>query len=44
MKVVPDVENFKYDYERNALVRENVHQVLNPEDATALAIALEIKD
>jgi electron transfer flavoprotein beta subunit len=43
VKVVPDVESFKYDYERNALARENVHQVLNPEDATALAIALEIK-
>jgi electron transfer flavoprotein beta subunit len=43
VKVVPDVESFKYDYERNALVRDNVHQILNPEDATALAIALEIK-
>jgi electron transfer flavoprotein beta subunit len=43
VKVVPDVESFKYDYGRNALVRENVHQLINPEDATALAIALEIK-
>ena len=42
-KMVPDVENFKYDYDRNVLVRENVHLVLNPEDATALAIALDIK-
>lgn len=42
-KFVPDVENFKYDYEKNVLVRDNVHLVLNPEDATALAHALAIK-
>lgn len=42
-KLVPDVENFKYDYERNVLVRDEVHQVLNPEDVTALALALDIK-
>jgi len=43
VKPVPDVENFRYDYERNVLVRENVHLVINPEDATALATALSIK-
>ncbi|MCG8478335.1 MAG: hypothetical protein MI724_04500 [Spirochaetales bacterium] len=43
VKPVPDVESFVYDYERNVLVRDGVHEVLNPEDATALAIALEIK-
>lgn len=42
-KLVPDVENFKYDYERNVLVRDGVHQVINPEDVTALALALDIK-
>jgi electron transfer flavoprotein beta subunit len=44
VKPVPDVETFKYDYERNVLVRHNVHQLINPEDATALALALEIKN
>lgn len=43
VKLVPDVENFKYDYERNVLIRSGVHQVINPEDATALALALSIK-
>ncbi|WP_455381787.1 electron transfer flavoprotein subunit beta/FixA family protein [Salinispira pacifica] len=42
-KLVPDVENFRYDYDRNVLVRDNAHQVINPEDATALALALDIK-
>ena len=42
-KLVPDVEDFRYDYERNVLVRDEVRQVLNPEDATALALALETK-
>lgn len=44
VKTVPDVENFKYDYEKNVLVRSGVHQLINPEDATALAFALSIKD
>lgn len=43
VKVVPDVESFEYDYERNVLVRDNVHLVINPEDATALAHALAVK-
>jgi electron transfer flavoprotein beta subunit len=43
VKPVPDVENFRYDYEKNILVRENVHLILNPEDTTALAFALSIK-
>jgi electron transfer flavoprotein beta subunit len=43
VKPVPDVERFVYDYERNVLVRDNVHLVINPEDATALARALEIR-
>lgn len=44
VKFVPDVESFKYDYEKNVLVRENVHLLVNPEDATALATALSIKE
>ncbi|MGC9313144.1 MAG: electron transfer flavoprotein subunit beta/FixA family protein [Sediminispirochaetaceae bacterium] len=43
VKLVPDVENFKYDYERNVLVRENVQLVINPEDASSLAFALSLK-
>ncbi len=42
--MVPDVENFKYDYDKNVLVRENVHLVLNPEDASALAVALKLRE
>ena len=44
VKLVPDVEHFKYDYERNVLIREHVPQVLNPEDVTALARAFNIKE
>ncbi|GLC31812.1 electron transfer flavoprotein subunit beta/FixA family protein [Clostridium omnivorum] len=43
-KFVPDVDNFKYDYEKNVLVRENVKLILNPDDACALAFALRIKE
>lgn len=43
-KPVPDVEDFRYDYERNVLVRDQGRQVLNPEDITALAFALDIKN
>lgn len=44
IKFVPDVENFKYDYERNVLVRENVRMILNPDDACSVAFALKIKE
>lgn len=44
VKYTPDVENFIYDYEKNVLVRENVRMVLNPDDASALAFALRIKE
>jgi electron transfer flavoprotein beta subunit len=43
VKLVPDVDELRYDSERKVLVRDKVHQIINPEDATALAIALEIK-
>lgn len=44
VKFTPDVENFIYDYEKNVLVRENVRLILNPDDASALAFALKIKE
>ncbi len=43
LKFVPDVDSFEYDYEKNVLVRENVKQILNPEDACALGFALKLK-
>jgi len=43
VKFVPDVEEFKYDDQRQVLVRENVNQILNPDDACALAYALMVK-
>ncbi len=43
VKIVPDVENFTYDYEKNILVRENKKSILNPDDVCAVAAALEMK-
>lgn len=43
IKFVPDVEEFKYDFQRHVLIRENLKQILNPDDACALAYALMIK-
>jgi electron transfer flavoprotein beta subunit len=43
VKYVPDVDNFKYDYENNVLIRENVRLTLNPDDACAVAFALKVK-
>lgn len=43
VKFVPDVDNFKYDYENNTLIRENVRLMLNPDDACAVAFALRVK-
>lgn len=43
VKIIPDVENFTYDYDKNILVRENVKSILNPDDACAVALALEMK-
>lgn len=43
VKFVPDVDNFKYDFESNTVVRENVRMIVNPEDACAVAFALKIK-
>ena len=43
VKFVPDVDNFKYDYENNILIRENVRLLINPDDACAVAFALRVK-
>ena len=40
VKFVPYVENFKYDYEKNIIIRENSYMQINPEDACALACGL----
>jgi electron transfer flavoprotein beta subunit len=42
-KPVPDVDQLRYDRERSVLVREHVRLMLNPEDATAVAAALELR-
>ena len=44
VKPVPDADSFDYDYERNVLRRDRVRMILNPDDTTALARALRIKD
>lgn len=43
VKIVPDVDKFKYDFERNTVVRENVRMILNPDDASSVAFALKAK-
>lgn len=43
IKFVPNMEDFKYDYERNVLIRDKMNQILNPEDACAVAFALSVK-
>jgi electron transfer flavoprotein beta subunit len=43
IKYVPNMEDFKYDYDRNVLIREKMNQILNPEDACAVAFALSLK-
>lgn len=42
-KFVPDVDSFNYDFENNTLLREQIRQILNPDDACAIGCALEIK-
>lgn len=43
VKIVPDVDKFKYDFETNTVVRENVRMILNPDDSSAVAFALKAK-
>lgn len=43
VKFVPDVDHFSYDFEKQTLIRENSRLGLNPDDACAVAFALELK-
>src|SRR6056297_1374064 len=43
VKYVPNVEDIQYDFEKNVLIRDNVKLILNPDDACAVAFALEMK-
>lgn len=43
VKFTPDIDQFKYDYEQNILIRDNVKLVINPDDACALGFALGLK-
>jgi len=43
VKIVPDVDNLRYDRERNILVRDNTSLLINPEDACAVAVALALR-
>lgn len=43
VKFVPDVGGFSFDYEQNQLQRNHVRMILNPDDACAIAFALEFK-
>lgn len=44
VKVVPNVDNFKYDYENNILIRDNIKMIINPDDACAIEYALKLKE
>ncbi len=44
VKFVPDVDNFRYDFENNNLIREDMRLILNPDDACAVAFALKVKE
>ena len=43
VKFTPDVDAFEYDYENNVLIRDNVKQIINPDDACALGFAIRLK-
>lgn len=43
VKVVPDVDKFKYDFNTNTVIRENVRMILNPDDSSAVGFALKAK-
>ncbi len=43
VKFTPDVDAFEYDYENNVLIRENIKQIINPDDACALGYAIKMK-
>lgn len=44
VKIVPNVDDFRYDYEKNILIRENIKMIINPDDACAIEYALKLKD
>lgn len=43
VKIVPDVDKFKFDFDRNTVIRENVRMILNPDDSSAVGFALKAK-
>ena len=43
VKIVPDVDRFKYDFNNNRVVREKNRMILNPDDVCAVAFALKMK-
>ncbi len=43
VKFVPDVDNFKYNYETHTIERENSSMLINADDAKALGFALALK-
>ncbi len=44
VKFIPDVENIQFDKKKNVLMRENAKLTVNPDDETALAAALKVKE
>lgn len=44
LKFIPDVENIQFDQKKNILMREKAKLTLNPDDETALAAALKVKE
>ena len=43
VKFVPNVDNLRYDRERNILLREDSTLMINPDDASAVSTALALK-
>lgn len=43
VKFVPDMDGFSYDYEQEKLQRDHIRMIANPDDAAAIAFALEVK-
>lgn len=44
VKFIPDVENIQFDHKKNVLMREQAKLTINPDDETAIAAALKIKE
>lgn len=42
-KFVPDVDNFTYNYETHTINREDSTMMINPDDASAVGFALQVK-